>query len=229
MWLNNRHPVLADVRVRRAIMYALDREAMRNVAWYGFGKVATGPFNNSVRYYTDQVTRYPRDVARAKQLLKEAGYKGQTLRLLPLPYGETWQRYAEIARQNLAEVGIKLEMTATDVAGWSEDRQLGLRHRLLLPVPIRRRRAGREPQLPHVHHRQGSPWNNVEGYSNPKVDELFERGAQEADPQKRRALYEGAAHPGRRGAGGLAAGTAIPHALPQQHQEPDQFRHRFER
>ena len=120
MWLNNRHPVLADVRVRRAIMYALDREAMRNVAWYGFGKVATGPFNSSVRYYTDQVTRYPRDVARAKQLLKEAGYKGQTLRLLPLPYGETWQRYAEIARQNLAEVGIKLEMTATDVAGWSE-------------------------------------------------------------------------------------------------------------
>ena len=69
MWLNNRHPVLADVRVRRAIMYALDREAMRNVAWYGFGKVATGPFNSSVRYYTDQVTRYPRDVARAKQLL----------------------------------------------------------------------------------------------------------------------------------------------------------------
>ena len=37
---------------------------------------------------------------------------------------------------------------------------------------------------------KGSPWNNVEGYSNPKVDELFERGAQEADPQKRRALYE---------------------------------------
>ena len=35
---------------------------------------------------------------------------------------------------------------------------------------------------------KGSPWNNVEGYSNPKVDELFERGAQEADPQKRRAL-----------------------------------------
>ena len=210
MWLNNRHPVLADVRAPRHYN-ALDREAMRNVAWYGFGKVATGPFNSSVRYYTDQVTRYPRDVARAKQLLKEAGYKGQTLRLLPLPYGETWQRYAEIARQNLAEVGIKLEMTATDVAGWSEktanwdydiafcylyqygDAALGVSRNYLTSTIAK-----------------GSPWNNVEGYSNPKVDELFERGAQEADPQKRRARCRGAAHPGRRGAGGLAAGTAIP-------------------
>ena len=77
---------------------------MRNVAWYGFGKVATGPFNSSVRYYTDQVTRYPRDVARAKQLLKEAGYKGQTLRCrcptarpgsaTPRSRARTWPRLA---------------------------------------------------------------------------------------------------------------------------------------
>ena len=77
MWLNNRNPVLADLRVRRAIMYALDREAMRNVAWYGFGKVATGPFNSTVRYHTDEVTKYPRDLARARQLLKEAGYRAR--------------------------------------------------------------------------------------------------------------------------------------------------------
>ncbi|CAB3639481.1 ABC transporter substrate-binding protein [Achromobacter pestifer] len=191
MWLNNRHPVLADVRVRRAIMYALDREAMRNVAWYGFGKVATGPFNSTVRYHTDNVTRYPRDVARAKQLLKEAGYKGQTLRLLPLPYGETWQRFAEIARQNLAEAGIKLEMTATDVAGWSEktanwdydiafcylyqygDAALGVSRNYLTSTIAK-----------------GSPWNNVEGYSNPKVDDLLERGSRESDPEVRRQLYE---------------------------------------
>ena len=101
------------------------------------------------------------------------------------------QRYAEIARQNLAEVGIKLEMTATDVAGWSEktanwdydiafcylyqygDAALGVSRNYLTSTIAK-----------------GSPWNNVEGYSNPKVDELFERGAQEADPQKRRALYE---------------------------------------
>ena len=82
-------------------------------------------------------------------------------------------------------------MTATDVAGWSEktanwdydiafcylyqygDAALGVSRNYLTSTIAK-----------------GSPWNNVEGYSNPKVDELFERGAQEADPQKRRALYE---------------------------------------
>ena len=37
---------------------------------------------------------------------------------------------------------------------------------------------------------KGSPWNNVEGYSNPKVDDLFERGSREADPEARKRLYE---------------------------------------
>ena len=36
---------------------------------------------------------------------------------------------------------------------------------------------------------KGSPFNNVEGYSNPKVDALFEAGGKEADPEKRKAIY----------------------------------------
>ncbi len=41
--------------MRQAIMHALDREQMRNIAWQGFGKVATGPFGSTVRYHTDAV------------------------------------------------------------------------------------------------------------------------------------------------------------------------------
>jgi ABC-type transport system substrate-binding protein len=36
---------------------------------------------------------------------------------LPLPYGETWQRWAEAVKQNLEDAGIKVELVATDVAG----------------------------------------------------------------------------------------------------------------
>jgi peptide/nickel transport system substrate-binding protein len=36
---------------------------------------------------------------------------------------------------------------------------------------------------------KGSPFNNVAGYSNPKVDELFAAGARESDPARRRAIY----------------------------------------
>lgn len=191
LWLNNRNPALADKRMRQAIMYAMDREAMRNVAWQGFGKIATGPFNSSVRYYTDQVTHYPRDVSKAKKLATEAGYKGQTLRLLPLPYGETWQRFAEIVRQNLLEAGIKVEMVATDVAGWNEkvaswDYDMAFTY--LYEYGDAALGVSRNYQTSSIE--KGSAWNNVEGYSNPKVDELFTAGASEADPEKRRQMYE---------------------------------------
>ena len=190
MWLNNRTGPLADVRVRQAIMYALDREAMKNVAWYGFGKVATGPFSTTTRFHTDEVTPYPHDKAKAKALLAAAGYKGETLRLLPLPYGETWQRFAEMARQNLAEVGIKVELQATDVAGWNEklnnwDYDLAFTYLYQYGDPA----LGVQRNYTTGNIQKGSPWNNVSGYSNPKVDELFERGAKEPNPARRRAIY----------------------------------------
>ncbi len=191
LWLNNRNPVLADPRMRRAVMYALDREAMRDIAWHSFGKVATGPFNSSVRYHSDNVTKYPRDLAKAKKLMAEAGYKGQPLRLLPLPYGETWQRYAEIARQNLIEAGFKVDLVATDVAGWNEkvsawDYDLAFSY--LYQYGDAALGVSRNYLSSAIE--KGSPWNNVEGYSNPKVDDLFARGAREPDPEARRKIYE---------------------------------------
>ena len=60
---------------------------------------------------------YPYDPAKAKALLKEAGYNGEKIRLMPLPYGETWQRWGEAVKQNLVDVGLNIETIATDVAG----------------------------------------------------------------------------------------------------------------
>jgi ABC-type transport system substrate-binding protein len=45
--------------------------------WNGLGKVATGPSASTVKFYTDDVPKYPCDPAKAKALLKEAGYNGE--------------------------------------------------------------------------------------------------------------------------------------------------------
>lgn len=190
LWLNNRRKPFDDVKFRQAIMYALDREAMAKVAFFGFAKVATGPVNSSVKFFSDKVTHYKRDVNKAKALIKETAYKGEALRLLPIPYGETWMRVAEMIRQNLQQVGIKVEMVSSDVAGWNQrlnewdfdmsttyvfqygDPALGVARNYISSQIIK-----------------GSPWNNVEGYSNPKVDELFDRGMKETDPAKRAVIY----------------------------------------
>ena len=190
IWINHRTPVLQDLRVRQAIVYALDREAMAKVAWYGFATPTTGPFNRQTAFYTNQTAKYPRDVAKAKKLLAEAGYKGEPLRFLPLPFGEAWARTAEMARQNLQEAGFKVELISADLPGvmarasnWDFD--LSLTYLFQLGDPA----LGVARSYVSSEIKKGSPFNNVGGYQNPKVDALFERGAREIDPKKRAEIY----------------------------------------
>jgi peptide/nickel transport system substrate-binding protein len=179
-----------NVKFRQAVWTAIDRDAMTKIAWHGYAKPATGPFNSHIKFHSDDVTRYPRDLAKAKKLLAESGYKGETLRLLPLPYGESWLRQAEIVRQNLTQAGVKIEMLATDVAGWNQrmnewDFDLGFTYVYQYGDPALG--VGRNYTSTNI--AKGSPFNNVAGYVNPKVDELFEAGAREADPEKRKSIY----------------------------------------
>ncbi|MFP5475392.1 MAG: ABC transporter substrate-binding protein [Gammaproteobacteria bacterium] len=190
LWINNRKAPMDKVKFRQAVMHAIDRDAIAKVAWQGYAKAATGPFNSHIKFYSEDVPKYPRDIAKAKKLLEEAGYKGETLRLLPLPYGETWQRQAEMVRQHLGQAGIKIEMTPTDVAGWNQrlnewDYDLAFTYVYQYGDPA----LGVARNYTSSNIAKGSPFNNVEGYSNPKVDELFAAGAVAADPEKRKALY----------------------------------------
>ena len=190
LWLNNRQGPTANKAFRQAVMHALDRDFAKDVIWNGLGKVATGPSGSAVRFYSADVPRYDFDPAKAKTLLKEAGYKGEKLRLLPLPYGETWQRWAEAVRQNLQDVGINVEMVATDVPGWNQktsewDYDIAFTYLYQYGDPA----LGVARNYITSQIAKGSPFNNVEGYSNPEIDKLFADGANAASDKERAALY----------------------------------------
>ena len=190
LWLNNREGPTSEVKFRQAIMYAMDREFVRDVIWNGFGNVATGPVSSKTRFYSDDVTQYNYDPDKAKALLEEIGYDGTPVRILPLPYGETWQRWGEAVKQNLEEVGINTEIVATDVAGWNQkvsewDYDLAFTYLYQYGDPA----LGVARTYLSSNIAKGSPWNNVQGYANPKVDELFAQAAVLADEGKRQELY----------------------------------------
>jgi peptide/nickel transport system substrate-binding protein len=74
--LNERQvPAFADVRVRRALIHALDRELYVKTILDGLAPVAHGAIQPVSWAYTDQVARYPFDPAKARTLLDEAGWK----------------------------------------------------------------------------------------------------------------------------------------------------------
>jgi peptide/nickel transport system substrate-binding protein len=189
LWLNNRQGPTADKRFRQAVMYAMDREFARDALWNGLGKVASGPISSSVRFHTEDLRQYEYNPEKAKALLSEMGYDGTTVRLLPLPYGEIWQRWAEVIKQNLEEVGIKVELTPTDVAGWNQklsewDYDIAFTYLFQLGDPA----LGVSRTYLSTNIAKGSPWSNVQGYENHEVDELFNK-ANAVGQEERKSLY----------------------------------------
>ncbi|TNC13005.1 ABC transporter substrate-binding protein [Methylobacterium terricola] len=191
LWLNNRKPPMDDRRFRQAVMYAMDRTFALDVLWNGIGKVATGPIAGTTPFHNTVAPQYERNLKKAKALLAEMRYDGKPVKLLPLPYGETWQRWAEAVKQNLGEAGIPVEIQATDVGGWNQrvsqwDYDMAFTYIFQNGDPA----LGVERNYITSQISKGNPWNNVEGYSNPKVDALFAKAAVATPAAKRQELYD---------------------------------------
>ncbi len=190
LWFNHRQGLMAKKAFRQAVMYGMDREFAKDVIWNGLARVATGPISSKTRFYSDQVTRYPFDPAKAKALLKEAGYKGEPIRLLALPYGEAWTRWAEAVKQNLTDIGLNLQLATTDVAGYGQrlsDWDFDLAFTWLSQYGDPALGVARSYVSSNI--AKGSPWNNVAGYANPDIDKLFAEAAAANDTAKRQELY----------------------------------------
>jgi peptide/nickel transport system substrate-binding protein len=190
LWLNNRTAPMDNPKFRQAIMYAMDREFAKSALWNNMGRVADGPFSSKLPFYNEGGPEYAFDPAKAKALLKEIGYDGKPLRLLPLPYGETWQRWAEAVKQNLSDVGIPVEIQSTDVAGWNQrisnwDYDIAFTYLYQNGDPA----IGVERNYKTSQIEKGSPWNNVEGYSNPEIDKLLEQAAFAFPADNRKPIY----------------------------------------
>ena len=109
---------LRDVRVRRAIAHAIDRQAMVDRVLFGLGDPGNPGFlPPSNPAYNPDVTGYPYDLEAARALLQEAGYDGTPIKL---GYSPDWimasPRAVEIIEAGLSQVGIALEKISMDQA-----------------------------------------------------------------------------------------------------------------
>lgn len=191
-WLtvNHRNGILGNKQFRQGLMHAIDREFGRDVIWGGLGKLPTGPISSKTKFYSGDVPLYKFDPAKAKELIKASGYKGETIKLLGLPYGETWTRWGEAIKQNLADVGVNLQIESTDVAGWTQrsgnfdfDLTFNFLYQLGDPaIGVARSYLGSNIV-------KGNPFGNVGGYNNPAADKLFAEAASAPTDAGRQAKY----------------------------------------
>ena len=198
VWLdfNLRVPPMNDRRFRQAVYYAMDRNFMRDRIWFGLGKIATGPIHSSIPHYDDKVTKYPFDLKKSEALLDEMGLKrgadGVRVRLTldSLPYGDVYKRLAEYTKQALARVGIEITIRTSDVAGWGDrirNWDYEMTHQVLSQLGHPALGVSRLYVSSNI--RKGVLFSNVNGYSNPRVDELFAQAAVAVSDADRQRMY----------------------------------------
>ena len=83
--INNTKPPLDDIRVRRALAHAIDRQAVIDGAMFGYGTPIGSHFAPHHPAYVDLTDRYPFDPEKAKALLNEAGHGNGLTFTLKLP------------------------------------------------------------------------------------------------------------------------------------------------
>jgi len=103
-----------DIRVRQAINYAINKEALAKVAFNGFAAPAEGFVPEGV-LYAHKMAAWPYDPNKARQLLKEAGYPGGFETTLWSAYTTTTaQKAIQFIQQQLAQVGVKVQIQALE-------------------------------------------------------------------------------------------------------------------
>ena len=119
--MNNKDEVLSDVRVRRAIMHAIDRQALIDGAMSGYGTPIGTHFAPHNPAYLDLTGVYPYDPAMARALLKEAGYDNNLELSLHLPPPSYARRGGEVIAAMLAEVGVTAKIENVEWASWLDN------------------------------------------------------------------------------------------------------------
>lgn len=111
--VNVTEPALADLRVRQAIAYGLDRERVIAEVFRGAGYPLNAPWpKTSPAYDESRNTRFGRDIGKAKELLAQAGKPPR----LPLTFAPGYDEVAQIVQANLAEIGIEVVLDPVDAA-----------------------------------------------------------------------------------------------------------------
>jgi peptide/nickel transport system substrate-binding protein len=121
----NPQSIFADIKVRQAIAYAIDDEAISSGIGHGLFLAANQFFPPKSPYYNSNVVGYPYNPAKAKQLLSEAGYPKGFQTKLTFPSGKERNDIMTAVQDYLKNVGIDATMDMCDIAKMTDIQKKG--------------------------------------------------------------------------------------------------------
>ena len=194
--MNMQHKPFDNVKVRQAINYAINKEALAKVAFAGYAFPSQGVVPQGVDF-AKKMDPWPYDVKKAKELLKEAGYPNGFSTTLWSAYNDgTAAKAVQFLQQQLAQVGIKVSIELLE-SGQRVQRVQQVQD--AATAPVRMYYAGWSAStgeadwaLRPLLATSGWPpvFNNTAYYSNPKVDKDIADALLTTDKAEKTKLYD---------------------------------------
>jgi len=190
-------PPFNDVRVRRAISLAIERKAWNDSLLYGEGCLDSGPVPCALKEWKLELSKMDPaktkylvgyDLAEAKKLLAEAGYpKGFTTPAYHWPgFTPPWRSYYDLTADNLARIGITVELKPEEYGKWVTTTALGKFEKMAIaPVtPF----TEIDDWLYGVHYPE-LPTNRSH-VADAELNKMLVAQRREMDPKRRRAIVD---------------------------------------
>jgi len=203
--VNLDNPLLADQRVRQAILMAIDRKTISDTLFHGKQPVADGDVNPLDPMFSPAARHYDYDPEQARKLLDDAGFKevakgerrnakGERLSLVMdfASGNRSSDQVAQVIQSELRRVGIELRLKATPAriyfANLTQRKfdSLAFYAWVTSPESVPRTTL-HSTEIPTAEN--GWSGQNYPGYRNPEMDKALDGAERELDPARRRAFF----------------------------------------
>ncbi|MDB5640664.1 MAG: transporter substrate-binding protein [Bradyrhizobium sp.] len=181
----NKGPLSQSEKVRQALDLSIDREAINQVVFNGEFMPGNQWVSPVHPYYQKAFPVQPRDIAKAKALMKESGATLPVSVDLMVPKGAENEAVAQVLQSMAAEAGFDLKIRLIEFATSFKQAQAGEFQAFLIGWSGRIDPDGNSYVFLHTK----APQNDG-GYSNPEADKALEDARLVTDPAQRKAIYE---------------------------------------
>ncbi|MDQ0390929.1 ABC transporter substrate-binding protein [Labrys monachus] len=185
--LNTRKPPFDNPKVRQAIALTINRSDIRDVAYLGTGEPGLEEVPTGSGWYDPSgIFGATPDIAKAKQLLAEAGFpNGLSFEYLGLPQYPELLKTGQVIRDELKQIGVDMTIKSVDVSVWYDAFVAGNYQ----VTSAYQERTIDPDNFYSLVLKSGAPINTT-GYSVPAVDALIVKAAASADEAGRKDLYK---------------------------------------
>jgi len=189
----NEIPPFNDKRVRQALNYAVDKDAINKALYQGLATTLVSPLPESQWGFDKSMTGYPYDPEKAKQLLAEAGVKpGLRIELLAYNsargYNPVGAEQAVAFQGYLQKVGIETDIRRVDVGAYLAAIRSG-KYTGLFITGFTGDNGDPDNFVGSLFNSKRMPAGDTSHYKNPDVETMMEQAASVSDHDQRVALY----------------------------------------